>query len=94
MAETVSFVRATVKTWNGALSSERREAAPGSSRVRENTSKGPAKSSTSTPSKIRMPTFHLSMAVSFAALTLAQAPPSVKARREARSSRDGPRAAG
>src|SRR5262245_26342420 len=47
---------ATVKTSNGADVSERRDAAPGSSRVRENTSNGAAKSSTSTPSKIRMQT--------------------------------------
>src|SRR3989442_9619907 len=45
-----------VKTSNGALSSLRRESAPGTSRVRENTSNGPAKSSTSTSSKIKMPT--------------------------------------
>ena len=61
VAEISSPVRATVKTWNGADSSVRRESAPGVRRVRENTSNGPAKSSTSTPSKIRIPTFHLSM---------------------------------
>jgi hypothetical protein len=55
---------ATVNTANGAESSVRRESEPGVSRVREKTSNGPAKSSTSTPSKIRMPTFHRSMAIS------------------------------
>ena len=43
-------LRATVKVSNGALSSLRRESAPGTRRVRENTSNGPAKSSTSTSS--------------------------------------------
>src|SRR5258707_11322887 len=50
------WLRPTVNTSNGALSSVRRESAPGTSRVREKTSNGPAKSSTSTSSKIRMPT--------------------------------------
>jgi hypothetical protein len=54
--------RATVKTSNGAESSVRRESGPATSRVRENTSKGPAKSRTSTPSKIRIPTFDFVMA--------------------------------
>jgi len=54
-------VLATVKTWNGALSSERRDSGPGTSRVREKTSKGPAKSRISTSSKIRMPAFHFSI---------------------------------
>src|SRR5262249_36284479 len=52
---------ATVKTSKGALSSERRDSTPGVRRVRENTSKGPAKSRTSTPSKRRMPTRTLSI---------------------------------
>src|SRR3989449_98399 len=51
-------VLATVKTWNGALSSARRDSGPGTSRVREKTSKGPVKSRISTSSKIRMPAFH------------------------------------
>src|SRR5947208_12880284 len=59
-------VFATVKTWKGALSSERRDSGPGTSRVREKTSKGPAKSRISTSSKIRIPTFHLSMSPSWA----------------------------
>src|SRR5215218_1950150 len=54
---------ATVKTRKGALSSDRRDSTPGVRRVRENTSKGPAKSSTSTLSKRRMPTLILSMSV-------------------------------
>src|SRR6266566_5513883 len=54
---------ATVKTRKGALSSLRRASGPGSSRVREKTSNGPAKSSTSTLSKIKIPTFHLSTMV-------------------------------
>src|SRR2546428_9759859 len=45
-----------MKTSYGTLSSLRRESAPGTSHVRENTSNGPAKSSTSTSSKIKMPT--------------------------------------
>lgn len=49
-----SFDSATVKTWKGALSVERRDSMPGVSRVREKTSNGPAKSSTSTSSKTRM----------------------------------------
>src|SRR5437879_12082989 len=53
---------ATVNTKNGALSSERRDSSPGTNRVREKTSNGPAKSSTSTWSKSRMPTFSLSIA--------------------------------
>src|SRR5882672_10683599 len=56
MAVITSLVRATVKVRNGALSSVRRESAPATVRVRENTSNGPAKSSTSTSSKIRIPT--------------------------------------
>src|SRR6266571_3807743 len=56
MAVTTSRVRATVNVSNGALSSLRRESEPATRRVRENTSNGPAKSSTSTSSKIRMPT--------------------------------------
>src|SRR4051794_33673088 len=61
--------RATVKVWNGALSSVRRESAPGTVRVRENTSNGPAKSSTSTSSKIRMPTvLRTSLAIAAARL--------------------------
>src|SRR5438093_917681 len=59
-------VFATVKTWKGALSSERRDSGPGTSRVREKTSKGPAKSRISTSSKIMMPTCHLSMSPSWA----------------------------
>src|SRR5471032_396325 len=56
MAVTTSRLRATVNVSNGALSSLRRESAPATVRERENTSNGPAKSSTSTSSKIRMPT--------------------------------------
>src|SRR5439155_195583 len=56
MAVTTSCVRATVNVSNGALSSLRRESEPATRRVRENTSNGPAKSSTSTSSKIKMPT--------------------------------------
>lgn len=56
VAVIIPAVSATVKTENGACSSLRREARPGSSRVRENTSKGPAKSSTSTCSNRKMPT--------------------------------------
>ena len=56
IAVIVSRLRATVKVSNGALSSVRRESAPATVRVRENTSNGPAKSSTSTSSKMRMPT--------------------------------------
>src|SRR5947208_5874385 len=56
MAVTTSCVRATVNVSNGALSSLRRESEPATRRVREKTSNGPAKSSTSTSSKIRMPT--------------------------------------
>ena len=47
----------TVKTHRGALISERRASIPGVSRVREKTSNGPAKSRSSTMSKIRIPTF-------------------------------------
>src|SRR5262245_18743559 len=56
-----SRVLTTVKTWKGALSSDLRASAPGIRRVRENTSNGPAKSNTSTPSKIRMPTLIFSI---------------------------------
>src|SRR5437867_11861138 len=56
MAVTTSCVRATVNVSNGARSSLRRESEPATRRVREKTSNGPAKSSTSTSSKTRMPT--------------------------------------
>ena len=56
IAVTASRERATVNVSNGALSSLRRESGPGTVLVLENTSNGPAKSSTSTSSKIRMPT--------------------------------------
>src|SRR5436305_14240704 len=61
VAVTASRVFATVKTLNGALASERRDSTPGTRRVREKTSKGPAKSRTSTSSKIRMPVLIRSM---------------------------------
>src|SRR5438046_8658715 len=50
----------------GALYAERRVSGSGTSRVREKTSKGPAKSSISSSSKMRMPTCHLSMSPSWA----------------------------
>jgi hypothetical protein len=58
VAITVSDVPATVKTLKGALSSDRRDTAPGVKRVREKTSNGPAKSKTSTFSKMSIPTFN------------------------------------
>jgi len=61
VAVTGSFVFATVKTSNSALSSVRRDSTPGSSRARLRTSKGPATSSKATPSKRSTPTFHSSM---------------------------------
>jgi hypothetical protein len=51
---------ATVKTRKGAVASDLRDSMPGTSLVREKTSKGPAKSSTSTPSNNRIPTLCLS----------------------------------
>ena len=53
---------ATVKTRKGAVASDLRDSMPGTSLVREKTSKGPAKSSTSTPSNNRIPTLCLSRA--------------------------------
>jgi hypothetical protein len=59
VACTVSANRATVNTLNGADASDRRDSTPGTRRVRENTSNGPAKSSTSTPSKMKIAVFNL-----------------------------------
>lgn len=56
MAVIASRVDATVNTLNGALSSERRDIAPGTGRAREKTSNGPAKSRTSTSLKTKIPT--------------------------------------
>ncbi len=56
VATTGAVVFATVNGRNGAPSSVRSASRRGSTRVREKTSNGPAKSSTSTWSKIRMPT--------------------------------------
>src|SRR3954470_8789271 len=56
MAVRVSAERATVKVSNGALSSVRRESAPATVLALENTSNGPAKSRTSTSSKMKTPT--------------------------------------
>jgi hypothetical protein len=47
-----------------ALSSERRDSTPGASRVREKTSNGPARSSTSTSSDAKIPTVQRSMCTS------------------------------
>jgi hypothetical protein len=52
---------ATVKTRKGAVSSDRRDSTPGVSLVREKTSKGPAKSSTSTASNNRIATLYFSI---------------------------------